>query len=86
MTGAAAEEAPIIVSEGGPPKIRVEKYPQMVEVGLALEQHRDGAPITARCRRCGEVLAVEIVATTSVTTVRCRAGCTWMRLKGGGSQ
>ena len=62
------------------PKILLEKYPHMAEVGLALEQDRDGVPITARCGKCGETLVVETVAATGSTTVFCATGCTRFRV------
>lgn len=62
------------------PKILLEKYPHMAEVGLALEQDRDGVPITARCGKCSGVLRVEAIATTGSTTVFCTTGCTRFRL------
>ena len=62
------------------PKILLEKFPHLKEVGLALEQVRDGVPITARCGKCGGLLAVETIATTGSTTVFCETGCTKFRL------
>lgn len=62
------------------PKILLEKYPHMAEVGLALEQDRDGVPITARCGKCRRILVVETVATTGSTTVFCATECTRFRL------
>jgi hypothetical protein len=61
------------------PKIILEKYPHMAEVGLALEQYRDGVPITARCGKCGGLYTIEHVSATGATIVTCPGGCTQFR-------
>ncbi len=50
--------------------------PHMAQVGVALEQHRTGQPITASCGECAGTLAVESMHALSETLVSCPAGCT----------
>jgi hypothetical protein len=63
-----------------PPAV-LQKHPELVAVGQALEQLRQGQPITATCIKCGQVLTVETIATVGVLVIRCPDGHTSFRAK-----
>lgn len=56
-----------------PPGI-LQRHPELVAVGDALEQHRQGQPITSRCLTCGELLVVTEVEAVGTLVVTCPRG------------
>jgi hypothetical protein len=64
------------------PKFVLEKHPEMVRVGEALELFRKGEPVTTICLICGQPLIVTHIEVTGVIDIRCKTGCTKFRAKG----
>lgn len=56
------------------PPVLLERHPELVAVGEALEQFGSGASVTARCLECGVTLEVVEVAEVGVLVVSCPAG------------
>lgn len=63
------------------PTSLLEKHPELLAVGEALDQRRRGEPITARCTKCGLPLTIEEIQATGVVIVRCPTGDTTFRIK-----
>lgn len=61
------------------PPALLAKHPELVAVGEALEQLRDGKPVTARCLKCDKPLSAENVEATGVLVIRCPDGHTFFR-------
>jgi hypothetical protein len=68
-----------------PPAI-LAKHPELVAVGEALEQIRQGKPVTARCVKCGKQLIAEEVDETGALVIRCPDGHTFFRARRAKSQ
>lgn len=59
----------------------LQKHPELASVGQALEQLREGQPITATCITCGLRLLAEDVERTGVLVIHCPDGHTLFRAK-----
>jgi hypothetical protein len=57
-----------------PPEPLLAKYPELAEVGAALDDFRAGRRITARCSVCGAGLTVTEVPATGELWVTCPNG------------
>jgi hypothetical protein len=68
---APGQLGPASVTAGIPSSI-LASHPELEAVGAALEAHRLGLPITARCPQCGAELTVE--STDEALVVRCANG------------
>ena len=63
------------------PKEMLAKFPEMEAIGVALEEHRKGVPITARCLHCHELLIVEEVPAVGSLWIHCPCGKTTFRAR-----
>ena len=63
------------------PPALLAKHPELVAVGEALEQFRDGKAVTARCLKCDKPLVAEEVEATGALVIRCPAGHTFFRAR-----
>ena len=52
----------------------LKRHPELIAVGEAIEQHRRGEVITARCHKCGSTLEVTEVAAVGALVVTCPEG------------
>jgi hypothetical protein len=67
------------VSSNEIPRPILEKHPEIHEVEEALKAHRDGKPVTVRCRYCNTPISVTEIAATGALVVACEKGCTYFR-------
>jgi hypothetical protein len=65
------------------PAALLQKHPELASVGQALEQLRQGLPVTATCFKCGLRLLAEEVEATGALVIRCPDGHTSFRAKRG---
>ena len=65
----------------GIPKGVLDAHPEVAEATRAIVAHRNGAPIIARCRRCGAGLRVADIEVTGALVVSCAAGHVIYRAK-----
>jgi hypothetical protein len=61
-----------------PPAI-LSKHPELASVSEALNQYRQGRPVTASCPKCRQPLSVVEVEETGELWVSCPNGCTSLR-------
>lgn len=70
-----------MISEEKIPSLILEKYPEVLSIHKALDEHRAGQVITARCSTCGQTLVVTDFQELGSLWVGCETGCTNFHLK-----
>lgn len=63
------------------PPALLAKHPELVAVEEALEQMRDGKPVTAVCVTCKRVLEATELSEIGTLVILCAGGCTSFRLR-----